>query len=436
MLRSTLQFAWSEARREPFRVLFPLAVIGGCIGVGHWMAYAMGWTASASGAFHAAVQIRVYLAAFVAGFLMTAIPRFTGAPHPSSRELAAVLLLLGFQMALLAYEWWTLADVCYAAFLVSLLLFVGRRIRRRPRSSSPPVEFLWIPLAFVLALIGVLVLVLSRYSLVWNRGAVMGTLLTQQGFILPLVFGVGGFLIPRLLGQVHESARFAGVPPARASLLRTRRFYAAAVSATLLLASFPLEAAGEIRLAYALRASCATIEFLVVARLLRYPQGRGLRGILLWGSLWFVIAGLWGPVASPAYRVVLLHLLFLGGLSLMTFVVGAIVTLSHAAPAGALHKRQWVFGFVGATLLIALVGRLAADRVPEIYFPHLGAAAATWIVAAGGWFFWILPFVLRVASRDAFERIHEDAKRRMLESHCSDAPSAVTHRSALGDVRD
>ena len=68
----------------------------GLAGVAIWPLYTFGITASYSGRAHALVQTDGFLYAFIAGFLLTAVPRFTGTEPPSrpvQYALAAMLLV-------------------------------------------------------------------------------------------------------------------------------------------------------------------------------------------------------------------------------------------------------------------------------------------------------------------------------------------------------
>src|SRR5215471_8126085 len=70
--------------REPYRLFFPLGILFGLAGVAIWPLYSFGLTATYSGRSHALVQTGGFLYAFIAGFLLTAVPRFTGTKVPSS----------------------------------------------------------------------------------------------------------------------------------------------------------------------------------------------------------------------------------------------------------------------------------------------------------------------------------------------------------------
>src|SRR5262249_23640122 len=79
---------------DPYRIFFPLGIILGAMGVAIWPLYYYGVTQGYSGRAHAFVQTDGFLYAFICGFLLTAIPRFTGTEPPSRRVqylLAAIV---------------------------------------------------------------------------------------------------------------------------------------------------------------------------------------------------------------------------------------------------------------------------------------------------------------------------------------------------------
>ena len=80
--------AW---RREPFRIFFPFAVLLGWIGVGHWLLYTTGITATFSGLLHSQVMMQGFMMALAIGFLLTALPRRTQGPPPSALEIGLAI---------------------------------------------------------------------------------------------------------------------------------------------------------------------------------------------------------------------------------------------------------------------------------------------------------------------------------------------------------
>ncbi|MBI3088439.1 MAG: NnrS family protein [Candidatus Omnitrophica bacterium] len=405
---------WGDLRREPFRVLFPLAVVFGCAGVGHWLGYALGWRESYSGFYHASLQVGAYMTCFIAGFLMTALPRFAAAQPASNLELGLALGLLGMQAAALWEQRWMLAEGCLAGLLVLLAVFAGRRFAAKPASVAPPTEFVWIPFAILCGLAGSVLLILGQSGIAPSWVIGMARPMVQQGFLLGIILGVAGFMAPRLMGRETLRAATLGVTPGRAQAIRRRRIRLHGLAGLVFLATFWIEGTGAVGPAYLLRAAVFTGEFLWTSQLHRPPAPPDRYVRLLWLSIWLMAAGLWGAGIVPRFRVMMLHLVFLGGFSLMTFAVGTMVVLSHAGEAHRLRQPLWVFRVVEAGLGGALAARVLAELAPTAFFPWLGVAAVCWLAAGLGWLVFILPYVARPLAPDAFERVHEEAKRRLL----------------------
>src|SRR5438128_11231971 len=101
---------------DPYRIFFPLGIVLGAMGVSIWPLYYFGITDGYSGRAHAFVQTDGFLYSFIAGFLLTAIPRFTGT-EPPSRRVPCVLAALVAGSAI-AFEFQQFAAV-QARFLLA-----------------------------------------------------------------------------------------------------------------------------------------------------------------------------------------------------------------------------------------------------------------------------------------------------------------------------
>ena len=405
-------FDWNRLRQEPYRLLFPLGAAFGCLGVTHWLLYAMGM-AGASPQYHASIQLGSYLYCFIAGFLWTALPRMSGTEKASSFELLMLLGLLAAQTVLLTLGKNTIAQICFAGLLILLISFAARRMAARRTPAQGPTEFIWIPIGIGFGLIG---------SGLWVVGALVamptwlvadGRVMAQQGFTLSLVVGVAGFMAPRLTGHAKPLVQ-TGLAADSVEKARRKRIAEHLLAAGLLGLSFIIEGIGAIRTAYALRAIIVTAELGWRARWWEPPVVKDSYVWLLWLSLWFVIVGLWAVACWPTHRVAMLHLVLIGGFSLMIFTVGTMVVLSHAGKAEMLHSPLWILKVVAVGVIGATTARVLADLWTEHYFVLLAAAALSWLAAGISWFVFIFPWVLRTAPESEFERIHEQAKRRVL----------------------
>ena len=96
-------------RREPFRPFFPLGIVLGWVGIGHWVLYATGLTSTYSCMLHGLVQTQAFLMAFAVGFLTTALPRRTQADPPSSTELWVAAAALATTTVGATAERWAIA---------------------------------------------------------------------------------------------------------------------------------------------------------------------------------------------------------------------------------------------------------------------------------------------------------------------------------------
>lgn len=214
--------SWRDLRREPFRLLFPLAIIFGCLGVGYWIVQALGWV-SAPTTYHTSTQVAAYMYCWIAGFLLTALPRFASTSSAPTPELAIVLALLGAQQLCLWRKAWGLAELIFLGLLLALAVFAGRRFTGRKSQVGPPVEFIWILVGLLAGLLGGVLLMVGRMGLVpvWWVG--VGRPLSQQGFLLAIVVGVAGFMAPRLMGREARLITPAGLTPQEAGRLRLSR---------------------------------------------------------------------------------------------------------------------------------------------------------------------------------------------------------------------
>lgn len=403
--------AWAGLRREPFRLLFPLGTLFGLIGVNHWALYAAGLSAAYSGPFHAGMQMG-YMLGFILGFLLTALPRFAAADPATPFELAVILGVFAAYPVALALGWWMAAHALYAALLAALACFAGRRVAARRAGPGPPTEFLWVLWAVLFGIGGSGLTMAAQTGWLPARWLAVGRPMATQGFLLAIVLGIGGFMAPRLMGRGYPTAP-AGATPAAVGRMRRRRAGLHTGAALLLGGSFFLEGAGALAGAYGLRAAVVTAELLWTAQFIRPPVSRERYVRLLWVSLWCLAVGLWAAALWPRYRVAALHVVFLGGFSLMTFAVATMVVLSHTGAAHRLQRRLWVLDAVGIGVAGAILARLAAEARPEWFFPLLGLAAAWWSLAGVSWLAFALAHVGRDVPPEAFAQLHEVAKQRL-----------------------
>ena len=78
---------------EPFRIFFPAGALLGVFGVSLWPLFYFGAGIAYPNIAHARLMIEGFMASFIFGFLGTAGPRITSAPHFSLAELGPIFTL-------------------------------------------------------------------------------------------------------------------------------------------------------------------------------------------------------------------------------------------------------------------------------------------------------------------------------------------------------
>lgn len=385
----------SRWRAEPFRLFFPLAVVLAWVGIGHWLLYVGGVTATYSCLAHGLVQMQAFMMAFAVGFLLTALPRRTQSAPPGAGELAAASGALVLTTAAAIAERWALAELAYGALVVLILRFALSRFLGRGAGRRPPAAFVLLPIGAAQGLAGAALIVACGFPAVPAWTMPLGRLLVEQGVFLCLVIGIGGLVTPLIAG--------APPPPDIGADPAGRRRAAGYAGLGLgILGTLVLEQAGWTRAAPLARAALVAYGVGLATGWRRAPGKPGLHRRLVWLALWLMPIGLAGSGIWPDYRVPALHVLFIGGFSLLAFAVATHVTLSHLGPEELARGRPPAVVAVAVGILLAMLARVAADW-SDAYFVHLGWAAGLWIAGSAAWLAFFGPRLLR-APADASRR--------------------------------
>jgi len=376
---------------EPFRIFFPLGVLFGWIGVGHWLTYAIGVTATYSCKFHGLVQVQAFMMAFATGFLLTAVPRRTQTKSISKSEVSALAAALLITTIAAIADLWMLSELAYAAVFLLLGQFAVRRFIGRAAGRRPPAAFVLVPIAALQGLAGAVLIAAVELQNAPEWTSDLGRLMVEQGVFLCLAVGIGGLVLPLMGG--------ASPPPDLGSSPReTQKALIYGSAGILIFVSLLLESVGLERAGPLLRAIVVAIGLVFGGGTWRMPGKTGVHRKLVWLSTWLMPAGLIISALWPDYRVPALHVLFIGGFSLMAFGVATHVALGHLDLEQLALGRPPAVIALGAAFILALLMRVGADA-SESYFAHLGWAAAAWIVGSAVWLLYFGPKLMR--SRDS-----------------------------------
>src|SRR5215472_4982300 len=124
---------------DPYRLFFPLGIVLGAMGVSIWPLYYYGFTEGYSGRAHAFVQTDGFLYAFIAGFLLTAVPRFTGTEPPSRRVQYLLATIVAASALAFEFQFFVFGHTGFVIAHAMLITLAARRFVRR--RLDPPETF-------------------------------------------------------------------------------------------------------------------------------------------------------------------------------------------------------------------------------------------------------------------------------------------------------
>jgi uncharacterized protein involved in response to NO len=136
---------------DPYRIFFPFGILMGIAGVSIWPLYHWGVTSGYNGRSHAFVQTDCFLYAFIIGFLLTAIPRFTGTSTPSRTVQYVVATFLGVAAVAFELQYFLAGHLIFVAAHASVVAIAARRFRQR--QHPPPETFVLVGVAMLAGMI-------------------------------------------------------------------------------------------------------------------------------------------------------------------------------------------------------------------------------------------------------------------------------------------
>lgn len=390
MISAPASTAAARLRSEPFRLFFPLALALGWAGVLPWVLSAGGVLGRWPGTAHAHLMTQGFLTALSVGFLGTMLPRRLRCAPLGGGALALLCAALAALPAALLAGHLCLAQLLFGAVLLVLVGYALTSLRRG--GGRPPLpSFLWLPAALGLGALGALLTFAGAAGLAPPWALALGQRLGQQGLLLGLVLG----LAPMLSAILATGEGPAEPPPPEAA--RLRALHGAGVA--LLLGSFVLEVLWAPGPGLLLRAALCAV---ALSSSLRHRGVRpGLHRRLFPLALGLVPLGLAGAGLVPAHRVALLHLCFVGGLSLLSLAVSVHVGLLHTGHEALAARRPPLVALAAALMLAAMAVRAGADLGGARYLTLLGVAASLWLLSALAWALFLVPKLLRAPRPEA-----------------------------------
>ena len=347
---------------------------------GHW-AFANSYGAVA---WHAHEFLFGYVSAVLTGFLLTAIPNWTGRlPLQGQPLLALCLLWAAGRAAMLATDQTGVAAAAAldCAYLPTLAAVIVREVVAGKNWRNLKVSILVALLAFANVLFQVEVLVhgAPNYGLRLGIAAIVGLIMLVGGRVTPSfthnwLKREGSAKLPAPLGRFDMAAM------------------AIAAAALLSWIAAPEWSGTGVLLVIAAVAQAARLGRWAGERTWREPIVFILHvgyAFVPLGALALGVAIVWPAIIAPTGA---LHAWTTGAIGTMTLAVMTRATLGHTGRA--IEAQPATIVIYGAILFAALA-RVAAPLLPAIYYPLLTGAAAGWIVAFGGFVIVYGPMLVR-----------------------------------------
>lgn len=354
-----------------FRPFFLLGAAHAAAVVALWVGTLSGWWAIGDLGWHAREMTYGFGGAIIAGFLLTAVPKWTASrPIVGPRLVGLVVLWCAARVAALAGPGWV-TTALVSGFLAALAGSIAVPIvrARKPRNYGVPFVVLALALAAAVEQLGA-----QGVALPFTLPSRMCGVLV----IVLLMAVVGGRVIPFFIrSRLGDAAR---VPPPRPVL--------EALSLGLLALAVP--ATWWVPGSTALGALYLVVGVLHGLRLVRWatpPVWRvPMLAILYAGYAWLVVglvlAGLavfWPAVVAPTLA---LHALTAGAMG--SLILGMIARVSRGHTGRSIVADRVTVGLFVAVTLSALLRVVAPMLMSGAYVILLALSAAAWVLAFGG----------------------------------------------------
>lgn len=355
---------WSE----PFRLFFPLGILYLLCGILVWIPQI--WTAESYPIhLHRYLVLNGFVASFIGGFLMTAVPRFSKTIHARPVEVLP-FFLVGFIGTVLVHLGFEQATFIVSALQVLMILgFLLLRIFHR--QENPPYSFIFI-------FVGLFLWLISALGSCFHEGDFLNRL-HYEGAIAAIILGVGSRLIPGILGHVEivsaQRERYEKPVPILSTV---------PVIFLSLIVGFVISYSLPSPYAEGVRAFVVGYVGLSYWRLYTLPKSKTSLTYSIWFSSWFIVLSFLLRVFGDEGGIHYSHAFFISGIVLLSLLIGTRVLQSHGPQDKELENWKGLYWVTGFTFLAA-VTRVSAYHMPNSYQHHLGYSSALLTIAIVIW---------------------------------------------------
>lgn len=359
---------------NPFRWFFPLGIIFLIIGALVWVPLL--WTADFYPiTVHRFAMVNGFTSCFIAGFLMTAVPRFSGAGYAKLYEVICftIITFIGFLVSIFGTE--EFASFFSAFQAIGILCFLFMRISKR--KQNPPYSFLFI-------FVGLILWTFSALHFGFTGAETLKSL-HYEGAIAAIILGVGSRLIPGILGHVEIVQQQRAVYEKPVSIIKT-----VPLSFAVLIIGF----VSSYLLPHALVMRAVVVSWIALKywKLYKTPAEKTALTWSIWTSAWLIVTGFVLRSVMSEGEIHLTHVFFIGGIVLLSLLVATRVIQSHGPKDKKLENLKVLYVVTGLTT-VAMLTRVSAYYMPETYLTHLAYGAILLVLVVIIWSIKYLKFI-------------------------------------------
>lgn len=338
---------------EPYRLMFPLGTLFLLWGIFLWIPQI--WSQDSYPVLtHRTLVLNGFMAMFVGGFLMTAIPKFS---RTQSAHKFETLSFAFMALVIIALSYTTHENlILWCSSLQAILLFSFAFRRFRITTASPPFSFVFI-------FVGIILWILSGFA--GNLfSEVPQVSLQYDGAILAFILGIGSKLIPGILGhsEVLSPANF----------LKEKKHYLKTVPSYfyLLMILYVLSFLIELQYGNWLRFLIVLFISMKFWKLYLLPPTKTALTYSIWLSAWLILLSVLLKALWLEGFIHAGHSFFINGIVLLSILVATRVLVAHGPMKKELENSKWLY-VITFFIVLAAATRVSAFLMSESYYRHL-----------------------------------------------------------------
>ena len=367
--------------KNPFRIFFPIGIAFSIIGTMVWILFVFQMLPFYPGPNHPEVMIGGFLYSFSFGFLLTAIPRFTGSTPATDAEIYSIAIpCIGALIAALFWKFFFFHIFLFLAEIFLVIFLIKRFLTRIHKLPSP---FIFVGFGMFSGLLSTAFYVTNDLISIPGPLFIIARILFLKGTMFFLLLGIGSRLIPALLGWIEM--------PTAVLQTRTKSPYLFPIGALILLSGFIVE--GFFSSDYGKMIQAIPLAFFpfFAWKIYKKPKNPGFLSWLIIIASWLLVFGFISSILIPLHAIHLIHLSYVSGLGLLTLMIATRVSVSHSGLNSMIEQKSKLLLSVGVLVILAATTRASSGISEKIYLHHLAYASSCWIVGVLLWSYLLFP---------------------------------------------